>query len=73
MFCVVNDLFEYDKLMFKAVKVIWIILFALAGAIGGAILIGGFSSLPLSILGAVIGLPIGALLGKYIPIYEWFT
>ena len=59
--------------MFKAIKIVWIILFAIIGAIGGAILIGGFSSIPLSILGGIIGLPIGALLGKYIPIYEWFS
>jgi len=59
--------------MFKAIKIIWISLLAIVGAIGGAILIGNFSSIPLSILGAVIGLPIGFLLGKYIPIYEWFT
>ncbi|MFT4592781.1 MAG: hypothetical protein ACI9JK_000480 [Phycisphaerales bacterium] len=58
--------------MFKAIKVVWIILFAIAGAISGAILIGGFSSLPLSILGAIIGLPIGALIGIYIPIDHWF-
>ena len=59
--------------MFKAIKIVWIILFAIVGAIGGAILIGNFSSIPLSILGGIIGLPIGALLGKYIPIDEWFS
>ena len=59
--------------MLKVIKLVWISLLAIVGAAVGAILIGGFDSIPLSILGAVVGLPIGALLGKYIPIYEWFV
>ena len=54
-------------------KTLWIIGFAIVGAIVGAILIGGFSSIPLTILGALVGLVVGALLGKFIPFYEWFA
>ena len=54
-------------------KTLWIIGFAILGAIVGAILIGGFSSIPLTILGALVGLVAGALLGKFIPFYEWFS
>ena len=56
------------------IKKIWIVLCALLGAAAGALLIGmEFSSLWMSAVGAVIGLFIGWMLGKYIPIYEWFT
>ena len=55
-------------------KGIWIAICALLGAAAGALLIGmEFSSLWMSVVGAVIGLFIGGLLGKYIPIYEWFS
>ena len=55
-------------------KGIWIVLCALLGAAAGAIFMGmEFSSLWMSAVGAVIGLFIGWMLGKYIPIYEWFT
>jgi len=57
----------------KTLKLLWIIICAILGTAIGAILLGRFSSLPLTILGGVIGLPIGALLGKFIPLYEWFT
>lgn len=59
--------------MSRLIKIVWIIFLAITGAICGAILIGGFSSIPLSILGGIIGLPIGYLLGRYIPIWEWFA
>jgi hypothetical protein len=36
-----------------------------------AILIGGFSSVAISVVGGVIGFMIGALLGRFIPAYEW--
>ena len=57
----------------EPLKLLWIIGLAIIGAACGAILLGRFTSLPLSILGALIGLPIGALLGKFIPIHEWFV
>ncbi|MBG79525.1 MAG: hypothetical protein CMJ39_02300 [Phycisphaerae bacterium] len=52
---------------------IWITLWCIAGAVGGAILLGGFTSIPMSILGAIIGLPVGFLLGKYMKISDWLT
>ena len=58
--------------MSDGLKLIYIILCTVAGGIIGAILLGTFVSLPMAILGGVIGLVIGALFGKYIPWYEWF-
>ena len=54
-------------------KALWIIICTLLGAAGGAILIGGFSSIPLSLLGGLVGAIAGALLGKYIRLLEWFA
>ena len=54
-------------------KALWIIFCSLVGAAGGAILIGGFTSIPLSLFGGLVGGIIGALLGKFIPFYEWFA
>tara|TARA_X000001036_G_scaffold14603_5_gene12341 strand:- start:7595 stop:7774 length:180 start_codon:yes stop_codon:yes gene_type:complete len=59
--------------VFKAFKLIWILFLTIIGGIAGAILLGGFSSISLSTIGAIIGLPVGYFLGKYISIYEWFT
>jgi len=59
--------------VFKTIKFLWICIFTIVGGIAGAILLGGFSSISLSIIGAIIGLPVGYFLGKYISIYEWFT
>jgi len=59
-----------DKIS-NGLKVLWIIGCAIFGAIGGAILIGGLSSIPLTILGGVLGLVLGFLEGRYIPWYEW--
>ncbi len=53
-------------------EALWIIICSLIGAVGGAILIGGFTSIPLSILGGVLGGIAGPLIGKYIPFFEWF-
>ena len=53
-------------------KAFWIIVCSLIGTVGGAILIGGFTSIPRSILGGVLGGIAGALIGKYIPFFEWF-
>ena len=61
------------KTISKGFKILWIVLFAIIGAVVGAILIGGFSSIALSILGAVIGLVVGGLFGRYVPWYEWFV
>lgn len=58
--------------MLKGMKVDWILIFAIFGAVVVAILIGGFSSVALSVVGGVIGFMIGALLGRFIPAYEWF-
>ena len=60
------------KQISNGLKILWTILFAIVGAAAGAILIGGFSSIGLSILGAVIGVVVGGLLGWYIRWYEWF-
>ena len=58
----------------KTLKTMWIVLLTLFGGIAGAILLGlKFSSIPLAILGACIGVPIGYLLGKHIPFWEWFA
>ena len=53
-------------------KMIWIFLLTIFFAGVGAGLLGGFTSLPLSIVGGLLGGVCGWLLGKYIPIYEWF-
>jgi hypothetical protein len=53
-------------------KALWIIICSLVGAAVGAIWIGGFTSIPLSLLGGLVGGIAGALLGKHIPFYEWF-
>ncbi len=59
-----------DKIS-TGLKVLWIIGCTIFGTIGGAILIGGLSSIPLTILGGVLGLVLGFLAGRYIPWYEW--
>ncbi len=59
--------------MLELIKIGWTISLAIVGAIAGAVLLGGFSSIPLTILGGIIGLPVGYLLGRYIPIWEWFS
>ena len=50
-----------------------IVVCSLVGAICGAILLGDFTSLPWTIVGAVLGLVVGWLLGKFIPWYDWFV
>lgn len=57
----------------SAIKTIWIILWCIIGTVGGAILLGGFTSIPMSILGGAIGLPVGFLLGKYLSLMDWLT
>ena len=59
--------------MLQFIKIGWTILLAVLGATTGAFLLGGLSSIPLTILGGIIGLPVGYLLGRYIPIWEWFS
>ena len=59
--------------MLQFIKVGWTILLAILGATTGAVLLGGLSSIPLTILGGIIGLPVGYLLGRYVPIWEWFS
>ena len=59
--------------MLQFIKVGWAILLAILGATTGAVLLGGLSSIPLTILGGIIGLAVGYLLGRYIPIWEWFS
>jgi hypothetical protein len=59
--------------MLELIKIGWTISLAIVGAIAGAVLLGGFSSIPLTILGGIIGLPVGYLIGRYIPIWEWFS
>lgn len=44
---------------------------SLVGATCGAILLGGFTSLPWTIAGAALGLVVGWLLGKFVPWYDW--
>ena len=59
--------------MLEFIQIGWIILLTILGAAAGAILLGGLSSIPLTILGGIIGLPVGYILGRYIPIWEWFS
>ena len=54
-------------------KMIWTILLTVLFAGFGAVWLGDFTSLPMSIFGALLGGVCGWLLGKYIPIYEWFV
>ena len=55
-------------------KSCYVVLCATLGSLTGAVLLGmEFSSWPLALVGAVIGFFLGRLLGKHIPIYEWFT
>ena len=58
--------------MLKGMNVDWILICAIFGAVVVEILIGGFSSVALYVVGGVIGFMIGALLGRFIPAYEWF-
>ena len=53
-------------------KIIWIIVCAIIGAAVGAVLLGSISFW-LSVPGAVVGLIIGGLLGRYIAFWEWFA
>lgn len=58
----------------KRLESIWVVICALLGAAAGALLLGlKLSSFPLALVGAVIGLLVGRLAGKHIPIYEWFS
>ena len=50
-----------------------ILVCSLVGATCGAILLGDFTSLPWTIVGAVLGLVVGWLLGKFIPWHDWFV
>ena len=59
--------------MLEFIKIVWTILLTILGAAAGALLLGGLSSISLTILGGIIGLPVGYLLGRYIPIWEWFS
>ena len=61
------------KKVSDALKILWIIIFSIIGAVVGAVLIGGFSSIGLSLVGGILGLIVGGLLGKYIPWFEWFS
>ncbi|MEC9476553.1 MAG: hypothetical protein VX764_05890 [Planctomycetota bacterium] len=53
-------------------KLVWIIFCSIAGGVIGAILLGRFTSVSLSILGGIVGLIVGGLMGKYIEWYHWF-
>ncbi len=53
-------------------RLMWTLLLTLLGATIGAIWLGDFTSIPMSLLGAALGGVVGWLMGKYIPIYEWF-
>lgn len=53
-------------------KMIWIFLLTIFFGGVGAVWLGDFTSLPMSILGGLLGGVCGWLLGKYIPVYEWF-
>ena len=59
--------------MLQFIKVGWAILLAILGATTGAVLMGGLSSIPLTIPGGIIGRAVGYLLGLHIPIWEWFS
>ena len=56
----------------RTLKLIWIIVCAIIGAAVGAVLLGSISFW-LSVPGAVVGLIIGGLLGRYIAFWEWFA
>lgn len=58
------------KLM-QILKTLWIIIWALIGAVGGALWLGGFTSLWLSILGGVLGMIVCIFAAKYAKWYEW--
>ncbi len=55
------------------IQTISIILCSIIGSACGAILLGEFTSTPLTIIGAILGIIVGWLLGKFIPWYEWFA
>ena len=57
----------------KTMKIFWTIIIALIGAATGGLLLGSYTSWWLALVGAPIGFGIGALLGYYIPWYEWFN
>ncbi|MDC0347138.1 hypothetical protein OAN47_01845 [Planctomycetota bacterium] len=54
-------------------NLLWKIFCCVVGAIIGAILISDFESLLPSVAGVGLGGVVGWLMGKYIPIYEWFA
>ena len=53
-------------------KMIWIFLLTVFFVGVAAVRMGDFTSVPLSIVGGLLGGVCGWLLGKYIPVYEWF-
>ena len=60
------------KTISNGMRLLYITIMAIIGCAAGAILLGGFSSISLSILGGVLGLIAGILLGKYMRWYDWF-
>ncbi len=54
-------------------KLIYMIICSILGAITGAILLGEFTSLWWSLAGAGIGGVAGWFFGKYVPFYELFS
>ena len=55
----------------KILKALWYMLWAVIGAFGGALWLGGFTSLWLSILGGVLGMIVCIFAAKYVKWYEW--
>jgi len=55
----------------KVIHLLWILFCAVVGAlIGAALLSSGFSSMPLAVVGGLLGAVLGGLFGRYVNLLD---